>query len=185
MDVWKEILVNLGTNAAMLVVLGFLARSLLNTWLTKDVKRFEADLKASADSELEHLKYELKSKADASIAQLKSHLQQTATEHHVRFSKLHEKRAEVIGEVYARLVDAQREGRRFVATDAYLTDHQQQKEAVKKAAERMQDVSCSFKNIGFIYRSTSASCSKKSLTRCHGTLRLLASTLLSPPKHRK
>ncbi|MGD1104066.1 MAG: hypothetical protein ABSA59_18615 [Terriglobia bacterium] len=141
MDVWKEILIALGSNATLLVVLGFLARSLLNTWLTKDIKRFETDLKASADSELERLKYELKSKADASIEQLKNHLQLIATEHQVRFSKLHEKRAEVIDQVYARLVEARMEGKRFIATDAYITDRLQQKEAWKKTAERMEDVS--------------------------------------------
>ncbi|MGD0126668.1 MAG: hypothetical protein ABSF46_15005 [Terriglobia bacterium] len=119
MDVWKEILIALGSNAALLVVLGFLARSLLNTWLTKDIKRFETDLKASADSELERLKYELKSKADASIEQLKSHLQLAATEHQVRFSKLHEKRAEVVAKLYALLVELQYAGQRYVFVGAY------------------------------------------------------------------
>lgn len=141
MDVWKEVVFVLGSNAALFVVLGFLARSLLNTWLTKDIKRFETDLKASAGSELERLKYELKSKADISIEQLKSHLQLTATEHQVRFSKLHEKRAEVIDEVYVRLVEARMEGKRFIVTDAYITDHQQQKEAWRKTAARMEEVS--------------------------------------------
>ena len=119
MDVWKEILIALGSNAALLVVLGFLARSLLNTWLTKDIKRFETDLKASADSESERLKYELKSKADASIEQLKSHLQLAATEHQVRFSKLHEKRAEVVAKLYALLVELQYAGQRYVSVGAY------------------------------------------------------------------
>lgn len=119
MDVWKEILIALGSNAALLVVLGFLARSLLNAWLTKDIKRFETDLKASADSELEGLKYELKSKADASIEQLKSRLQLAATEHQVRFSKLHEKRAEVIAKLYALLVELQYAGQRYVFVGAY------------------------------------------------------------------
>ena len=119
MDVWKEILIALCSNAALLVVLGFLARSLLNTWLTKDIKRFETDLKGSADSELERLKYELKSKADASIEQLKSHLQLAATEHQVRFSKLHEKRAEVVAKLYALLVELQYAGQRYVFVGAY------------------------------------------------------------------
>ena len=104
MDVWKEILIALGSNAALLVVLGFLARSLLNTWLTKDIKRFETGLKA---------------RADASIEQLKSHLQLAATEHQVRFSKLHEKRAEAIAKLYALLVELQYAGQRYVFVGAY------------------------------------------------------------------
>ena len=61
MSAFQEILIALGGNATLLVVLGFLARSLAPTWLTKDVKKFELQLQNAATSQLEHLKYELKS----------------------------------------------------------------------------------------------------------------------------
>ena len=61
-------------------------------------------------------KTRLKSDADIEIERLKNSLQMLAMEHQVRFSKLHEKRAEVIGEVYKRLTDLNLHGERFVIT---------------------------------------------------------------------
>lgn len=88
---WEHLLVVFGGNAALLLVLGFLFRSLLSQWLAKDVESFKAKLKADADT---------------SIEQLKTTLQMTALEHEVRFSKLHEKRAQVIADLYERFVKA-------------------------------------------------------------------------------
>jgi hypothetical protein len=113
MDVWKEILIAFGGNALLLAILGFLARSLLQTWLTKDIRAFEANLKSTAESELERLKFQLKAKGDASIEELRSHLQQAALEHQVRFSRLHERRARLIEKVYLSLAEARKEGKRF------------------------------------------------------------------------
>jgi hypothetical protein len=140
MSAWNEILIAFGGNAVLLGVLGVLARSLFQTWLAKDIKRFEADLKNTADSELERLKFELKAKGDASIEQLRSQLQQSTLEHQVRFSKLHERRASLIEKVYARLVDARLEGKRFIVTDAYNTDQKQQLEAMQRIRETMRKV---------------------------------------------
>jgi hypothetical protein len=114
MNPWREILLALGGNATLLLVLAFLSRSLLQTWLTKDIKKFETDLKGKADSELERLKAELKAEGDVSIEQLKGRLQLAATEHEVRFSNLHQKRAEVIADLYQRLVKVSLAGERFV-----------------------------------------------------------------------
>jgi hypothetical protein len=92
------------------------------------MKRFETDLRSTADSELERLRHELKSKGDASIEQLKSQLQQAAIEHQVRFSNLHEKRAAVIADLYKRLVEAFWDGQQFVlqtgqSREEYLVAH--------------------------------------------------------------
>jgi hypothetical protein len=111
---WKEILIALGGNASLLIVLGFLARSLIQNWLAKDIKKFEADLRGTADAELERLRYELKSKTETSIEHLRSRLQQAAIEHQVRFSNLHEKRAAIIADLYRHLVAVRRIGERFV-----------------------------------------------------------------------
>ena len=114
MDVWQQILIAFGGESVLLVVLGILARSLLQTWLTKDVKKFETEMKASADSQLEHLKYELRAKGDASIEQLKNALQVASTERQIQFSNLHAKRAEVIADMYRRAVDVEREGAIYI-----------------------------------------------------------------------
>jgi hypothetical protein len=75
-ELWQSLLVAFGGNAALLLVLGFLGRSLISTVLEKDVENFKAAL------------------------------QQAAVEHQIRFSKLHEKRAEVLAELYRLLVAA-------------------------------------------------------------------------------
>jgi hypothetical protein len=114
---WRELLLVFGSktlDGVVVIVVAFLGRSLVQTWLAKDIKKFESDLRNTADHELERLKQELKFKGDASIEQLKSKLQQEAVEHQVRFSNLHERRAEVIADIYKHLVEASWEGERFV-----------------------------------------------------------------------
>jgi hypothetical protein len=67
MTAFEEVLVGLGGNAMLLLVLGFLARSLIQTWLAKDLKRFEMELQGSAASQLERLRFDLKVQGDISI----------------------------------------------------------------------------------------------------------------------
>ena len=125
MDAWEQVLFAFGGQSMLLVVLGVLSRSLLQTWLTKDVQKFERDLKASADSQLERLRYELKGKGDQSIEQLKSALQIASTERQIRFANLHAKRAEVIAEVYKRAVDVEREGAVYVYKFGQVPENEQ------------------------------------------------------------
>jgi len=75
-DPWLSLLIAFGGNAALLLVLGFLGRSLLLSILAKDIEKFKADLRIAA------------------------------IEHEVRFSKLHEKRVEVLAKLYKLLVAA-------------------------------------------------------------------------------
>ena len=67
MSLFQEILIAFGGNATLLVVLGFLARSLIQTLLAKDIKKFEADLQSTASAQLERLRSDLKSQGDSSI----------------------------------------------------------------------------------------------------------------------
>lgn len=91
METWESVLLALTGNAVVLAVLGYLAKSVLEKFMLRETKQFETDLKA---------------KADATIEKLKNDLQMRTIEHQVRFSKLHEKRAEVIAELYRRLCTA-------------------------------------------------------------------------------
>jgi len=100
MDAWQTILLAFGGNAALLAVLGLLGKSMLEKLITRDTKRFEADLKA---------------KSDAAIEQLRSDLQIRSIEHQVRFSRLHEKRATVIAELYGYLVETLWEAESFLS----------------------------------------------------------------------
>lgn len=140
MSVFQEVLLAFGSNAMVLVVLGFLARSLVQTWLAKDIKTFEQGLHNAANSQLERLKFELKSAGDVSIEELKSRLQQTAAEHQVRFAKLHERRAKVIEDVYQQLVELEKRYGKFVTVDGYETDQQKQVDATDRINKAMYDV---------------------------------------------
>ena len=100
METWQTILLAFGGNAALLAVLGVLGKSLLDKLILRDTKQFENDLKAKSDAAIEHLKNEL---------------QIRTIEHQVRFSRLHEKRASVIAELYGHLVEALWEAESFLS----------------------------------------------------------------------
>lgn len=105
METWQTILLAFGGNAALLAVLGLLAKSLLEKLITRDTRRFEADLKAKSDAAIEHLR---------------SDLQLRSIEHQVRFSRLHEKRASVIAELYGHLVETLSEAESFLSPMEWL-----------------------------------------------------------------
>ena len=100
MDAWQSILLAIGGNAALLVALAWLARSFGSQLLAKDLEKFKTSLSTASSEASERLKHEL---------------QLVAHEHQVRFSKLHERRAEVITNLYALLVEAQWAGQSFVS----------------------------------------------------------------------
>lgn len=91
MEVWQTVILALGGNVALLAVLGWLSKSLVSQLLAKDIEGYKASLK---------------SESDAALQQLRHNLEKSTIEHQVRFSKLHEKRAEVIAELYGLLVQA-------------------------------------------------------------------------------
>lgn len=87
----------------------------LRTWISERIKgsikaeyderieTLKAQLKSEYDQKLETHKAQLKAQSDVEIEQLKSRLSVAAAQQQVRFSRLHEKRAEVITQVYASL----------------------------------------------------------------------------------
>jgi hypothetical protein len=91
MTTWETFLVAFGGNAILLAALAWLARSVLQHWLTKDVEGFKSDLAAEASRANEKLRHELS---------------MSALEHQVRYSRLYERRAQVIAETYEKLVAA-------------------------------------------------------------------------------
>src|SRR5260370_12879491 len=91
----------MGGTAVILAIVAWLLKTALQEWIARGAEAFKTHLKADADIEIERLK---------------NSLQIVATEHQVRFSKLHEKRAEVIGELYKKLTNVNLRGERFVIT---------------------------------------------------------------------
>ena len=100
MNPWQSITVAILGNATMLAVLGWLSKSLLEKLIQRDSKQFEIELKAKADSAIEHLRNDL---------------QIQTIEHQVRFSRLHEKQATVIAELNGLLVEALWESESFLS----------------------------------------------------------------------
>jgi hypothetical protein len=124
MEAWQTVLLAFGGNAALLAVLGLLGKSILDKLIVRDTKQFEADLKAKADATIEHLKNEL---------QLKT------IEHQVRFSRLHEKRAAVIAELYGHLVEALWEAESFLSPMEWAGEPNK-KEKHKTAMNKLVDL---------------------------------------------
>lgn len=83
MELWQALLVAFGGNAVLLLVLGFLGRSIVSHVLGKDLEKFKVQLQLST------------------------------VEHEIRFRRLHEKRAEVVADLYRLLVQAYWEAESF------------------------------------------------------------------------
>lgn len=91
-----DFFVSVITSAAVTAALVWLVKS----WISERLKNA---IKSEYDQKLETHKAQLKAQSDVEIERLRSQLNITGLEHGVRFSKLHEKRAEVIAETYALL----------------------------------------------------------------------------------
>jgi len=94
--------ISAATNALLLVALGFLIRSLILHLLSKNIESYKKIL----EKELESFKIQLQHDKDREIEMLRKDLEMNAFEHETRFSKLHDRRAIIIAEFYAKLIDA-------------------------------------------------------------------------------
>src|SRR5690348_4818311 len=103
---WQEVITSLGSSGLLLAGGVYLFKTSMSQWMARDVERFKSQLKSDADAEIERLKHSLV---------------MTASDHQVRFAKLHERRAEVIADVYQRLVDVYEQTKTFM-NSAPLSD---------------------------------------------------------------
>ena len=124
METWQTILLAFGGNAALLAVLGVLGKSFLDKLIIRDTKQFESDLRAKSDAAIEHLRNEL---------------QLRTIEHQVRFSRLHEKRADVIAELYGHLVEALWEAESFLSPMEWVGEPNK-KEKHQKAINKLVEL---------------------------------------------
>ncbi|MEC3890101.1 hypothetical protein [Xanthomonas campestris] len=95
MSTIESILLLTTGNALLLGVLGWLARSLLQNFLTKDL--------------VEH-RVRLESESQRSVQAFGHALTLAAREHDIRFGKLHERRADTIAKLYELLIDTSDKG---------------------------------------------------------------------------
>ena len=87
----ESIFAALGGAAILVTAAAWLARSLIGQFLSKDLERFKSELSSATAASVERTKHEL---------------QLAAQERNLLLTKLHEKRASVIAELYGLLVEA-------------------------------------------------------------------------------
>lgn len=104
--------VQLLTSAAVSSLLAAAIVWLSKSWISERLKN---SIKNEYDEKLETHKAQLKAQSDIETERLRSQLNITAAEHQVRFSRLHNKRAEVIAELYSLLVQAYWDTSSFVS----------------------------------------------------------------------
>src|SRR3954467_14195554 len=97
---WTALLQTLTSTATIVVVLGFLGRSVLSNFLTRDINRTQIKLQSRMNASIEETKARLKTDGDIAIERVKQEIQAVALEHELRFRKAHEKQAEVIEKLY-------------------------------------------------------------------------------------
>lgn len=112
---WQAVTESLGGQAVFLAAVAWLCKTLVSNRLSREADAFRARLKADADTEIERLR---------------ASLQIAATEHQVRFSKLHEERGEVIAKLYGLLLESADAARFFAA---HATEHGDEGEKARDA----------------------------------------------------
>jgi hypothetical protein len=99
---WQDVVTAFGGQIVLLGAAAWLFKSLVSQRLTQEANEFKIKLQADVD---------------AATERLKNSLQMAATEHQIRFSGLHAKRAEVIAGLYALLWDAHALAMQFILQD--------------------------------------------------------------------
>lgn len=111
-----EVITAIGGSAVLFLALGWVTRSIILHLLSKDTERFKANIQIESQREVSHLKSSmdkdigafmanLQTESQREMAHLKSTLELAAFEYQIRFSRLHEKRAEIIENLYGNVVD--------------------------------------------------------------------------------
>jgi deoxyribodipyrimidine photolyase len=106
MTPFEIIFASIGGTAALVAILGFLAKSLVTNLLNKDIEKYKVTLVAEKDAKLTELRHEF---------------EKLSNEHRVRFERLHDRRDEIIADLYCKLVEFHRGVDRFV-DDALLLE---------------------------------------------------------------
>jgi hypothetical protein len=104
---WTDVLLALGGQTIFLTAAVWLIQSLVSHGMERDLAQYKTELKFEADTEIERLRNTLK---------------MSELEHRVKFSKLHERRAEVIAKLYRMMVGADSASKRFVMMNPQSRD---------------------------------------------------------------
>lgn len=121
---WTELLKFIGGSAVLLAVVAWLIRSLIRHVLTKDIEKYKYDLKREAEKELEAIKASLNIEA---------------LTYQIRFSKLHDRRADVIEQLYRKIV-ALETAAGCLETEFQMDDYEELKEKADSLIDRFFEV---------------------------------------------
>src|SRR5215831_17435376 len=112
MDTWWLRLLG---NAGFLAILAYLGRELISRWMEKDLARYKDRLASGSAQEVERMRAQLQATASMELERLKSELANIASERQILLARLQDRRASVIGDLYASLAKAIRLTSSFVA----------------------------------------------------------------------
>jgi hypothetical protein len=126
---------------------------IMRTWISEKIRSqikseydeklatLQARLKSEYDEKLETHKAQLKAQGDVEIEKLKSDLSIAAAQRQVRFSKLHERQAEIIAEVYNSLTELVRAIADYVAIYEPVggTSREERAKKVEETAKAFSD----------------------------------------------
>jgi hypothetical protein len=127
MDTLQFVVALVGGQIVVLSVLAYLFKTAIGHWLTK-----------SASRELERLRHSLQTSASHELERLRFDLNLSALEHQILFSKLHDRRADVIAEIDRLIAESDWDGSAFSARFGFGGDppkHQQFATAQNKFVE--------------------------------------------------
>jgi hypothetical protein len=99
-----NILVSIPASAGVSAVLSAALIWLSKTWISE---RLKSAIKHEYDQKLEAHKAQLKAEQEIALARKRAGLEVLVAEHHIRFSKLHEKRDNALADLFAKLKGAQ------------------------------------------------------------------------------
>ncbi len=111
-----EIITSISGSAVLFGAMAWFARSIVTHVLSKDIEKFKVNLQAESQKEL---------------VRLQSSFQLIEFEHQVRFSQLHERKVNIISEMYKRLVALHRAASNFVKFYPSVK-HEKQREYLKQ-----------------------------------------------------
>jgi hypothetical protein len=89
--IWNEIFKELGIFAIFISAIAWLAKKILESYLAQDIEIYKSNLSNASQKEIELFK---------------AQLQSLSKEHDVRYTKLHERRVEIISKLYTLLQEA-------------------------------------------------------------------------------
>jgi len=121
--IWTEIIRDIGIFSISAGLIVWLIKKIAIYYFSKNLEAYKLSLKSNAEKEIENLK---------------AQLQIASQQHQIRFSMLHEKRAEIIAELYALLAEAD-SSTNFFFSVLKITDFKNVKELAKDSFTKIYE----------------------------------------------